>query len=124
MFHFVVLVQVAFFDTKKAGELTSHLSSDVPIVTAVLGIKTVNLLQYTATFISRCVCIVMLGLCFCCVFCLALLCLWSWDYVIFGNFFLSACSLRLWLYTNIFGGLCVRLFVCLLFGAPLFWTLL
>eukprot|EP00667_Euglena_gracilis_P000336 EG_transcript_336 len=43
--------EVAFFDCCKAGELTSHISSDVQIVSTLLGSKIFLLISYMSTFV-------------------------------------------------------------------------
>ena len=48
-----VHLQTAFFDDHKPGELTSRVSSDVQIVTAVLGSKMAQLIQHLSSVVFR-----------------------------------------------------------------------
>mmetsp|Transcript_52007 Transcript_52007/g.92801 ORF Transcript_52007/g.92801 Transcript_52007/m.92801 type:complete len:1319 (-) Transcript_52007:1058-5014(-) len=49
-FSSILKQEVAFFDGEKSGELTNRLSSDVQIISGLMGVKIANLVQYVATF--------------------------------------------------------------------------
>jgi ATP-binding cassette subfamily B (MDR/TAP) protein 1 len=50
VFHAVLRQEAAFFDTCKAGELTNMMSSDVQIISTLLGSKIFLLITYLSTF--------------------------------------------------------------------------